>query len=453
MTSLPGPRGLANLEMTRSFLSDPTPALEAAREYGPVCAFGMRPMRMVTVGDPELIQRLLTMKAENFRWGHFVQRIGPAFVVGRSSMLASDGADHKRRRGSVQKGFARPRLNRWIPTIVERTDAQLEAITTSLDDGTRRRDLYSDAREIIIGITVNALFGEQTAARSREIGERFRRPQAFIEQSAVRQLPHPLPWGKRPQVRRDRRSLHAIVDAEIARRRQQPSGDPYDVLEAIVTDATLTDDEIRDQVLTLIGAGYDTTAATFAWLLWSTVLTSGVWERLRIEADRVLRGDVENLGPDALAQLEFAGRCVRESLRLHPAGVVGVRQAVADVELGEYTIPAGAMVAWSPYLAGRDPAVWRDPLAFDPDRHLDHSLEQATMTEQAWVPFGRGPHMCIGFALAQMELTLMISRFAQRLDLTATAPTAPRPTGLIVNRPTGGAPFDVQTRAPSTANA
>jgi cytochrome P450 len=426
--------------------------LESARKYGPVCAFGVRPMRMVTVGDPELIQRLLTMKAENFRWGHFVQRIGPAFVVGRSSMLASDGVDHRRRRGSVQKGFSRPRLNRWISTIVERTDAQLDAITTGLAVGTTRRDLYLDAREIIIGTTVNALFGEQTATRANEIGELFRRPQAFIEQSAVRQLPHPMPWGKRAQVRRDRRALHAIVDTEIARRRRHLSHDPYDVLEAIVTDATLTDDEIRDQVLTLIGAGYDTTAATFAWLLWSTVLTPGVWERLRIEADRVLHDAAEDLGPDALARLEFAGRCVRESLRLHPAGVVGVRQAVTDIELGDCTIPAGAMIAWSPYLAGRDSSVWRDPLQFEPDRHLDQSAEQAALTEQAWVPFGRGPHMCIGFALAQMELTLMISRFAQRLDLAATASTTPRPAGLIVNRPTGGAPFDVTARSRPTDN-
>ncbi len=104
------------------------------------------------------------------------------------------------------------------------------------------------------------------------------------------------------------------------------------------------------------------------------------------------------------------------------------------------------MIAWSPHLAGRDPDAWTDPTAFDPDRHLDPTDEQKAINDRAWIPFGRGPHMCLGFALAQMELTLMISRIAQRLDLTPVSRTVPRPVGLVVNRPVGGAPFHIRAR-------
>ena len=137
---------------------------------------------------------------------------------------------------------------------------------------------------------------------------------------------------------------------------------------------------------------------------------------------------------------------MRESLRLHPAGLIGARMAATNLRLGPYLIRKGTLVVWSPHLAGRDPDSWTDPQRFDPDRFADMTPEQKAASDQAWVPFGRGPHMCIGFALAQMELTLVIARLAQRIDLTPTSTEMPHPVGMVVNRPTGGAPFQVSTR-------
>jgi cytochrome P450 len=101
---------------------------------------------------------------------------------------------------------------------------------------------------------------------------------------------------------------------------------------------------------------------------------------------------------------------------------------------------------WSAYLAGRDPSAWPDPLHFNPDRFADLTGEQKAVADQAWVPFGRGARNCIGFALAQMELTLMIARLAQRLDVTPISATIPRPVGMVVNRPAGGVPMRVAVR-------
>jgi len=123
-----------------------------------------------------------------------------------------------------------------------------------------------------------------------------------------------------------------------------------------------------------------------------------------------------------------------------------VRAAGVDVRLGDHVVRRGALIAWSPYLAGRDPASWVDPLRFDPDRFAVLTPEQKTLSDEAWVPFGRGPHSCLGFALAQMELTLIVARLAQRVDLTIGISDLRRPLGMVVNRPEGGAQLRVTSR-------
>ena len=184
-------------------------------------------------------------------------------------------------------------------------------------------------------------------------------------------------------------------------------------------------------------------------MLWCAALSPDAWPRLRAEADAVFGPIDAPIEPDhvALAGPEFAQRVVHESLRLHPAGLIGARMAATDLRIGTHLIRKGALVVWSPHLAGRDPGSWTDPLRFDPDRFANLTPEQKTITDQAWVPFGRGPHMCIGFALAQMELTLIIARLAQRLDLAPMSTELPHPIGMVVNRPTGGAPFRISARS------
>ncbi|HVJ98036.1 MAG TPA: cytochrome P450, partial [Acidimicrobiia bacterium] len=115
--------------------------------------------------------------------------------------------------------------------------------------------------------------------------------------------------------------------------------------------------------------------------------------------------------------------------------------------VGGHTIRKGTLILWSPYLTGRDPKVWADPLRFDPDRWLDQSPEQKELSDTAWTPFGGGARNCIGFALAQMELTIMLARCAQRFDITPAGTVEPKPVGMVVNRPLGGAPMKVLVRS------
>jgi cytochrome P450 len=448
--ALPHPPLVRQAGYLRRIFREPQPVLDELREaYGPIVGLGAGPVRMAIVGEPAALHELFRMPTEAFRWGHKFNVLG--FVVGEGSMIVSDGEDHHRRRSSVQSAFSRRRLNRWIPAMVESTDEAVDGLVNTLDGGTRQVDLYVVGRRLVLGIVVRALFGERMAARADEIGELFQRPQDYLEAPAVRQLPHPFPFTNRAHVRADRQALDEIIDAEIAHRREHPTGDPLDVLEALVTEGAITDAEIRDQVVTLMGAGYDTTSATLAWMLWCSATTQGLWERLRVEADAVY-GPVGS-GPTAddatLAGLDLAARVMRETTRLHPAGVVAPREAVVDVVVSGYRIPKGTLILWSAHLAGRDPTAWTDPLTFDPDRFVDMSPEQSAMADLAWVPFGRGARNCIGFALAQMELTLIIARLAQRLDVEAIG-AKPRPVGMVVNRPSGGAPMAVTARRPAS---
>ncbi len=443
---LPAPSLRRQFGYLRRIFKEPQPVLDTLRdEYGPIVGLGAGPLRMAIVGDPAALQQLFRMPTDAFRWGHKFNVLG--FVVGERSLIVSDGEDHRRRRSSIQTAFSRRRLNGWIPMIVAHTDDAVDSLVRSLDGRAREVDLYGVGRRLVLGIVVRALFGERLVERADAIGDLFQRPQDYLEAPAVRQLPHPIPFTARARVRADRHALDDIVDAEIAARRASPTGDPLDVIEALVTDGSASDAEIRDHVVTLMGAGYDTTSATLAWMLWCATLAPGLWDRLRAEADAVFGppGSTVVVDEATLAGLDLGRRVVRETTRLHPAGVVSPREAVADLVVGGFRIPKGTLVLWSAHLAGRDPAVWRDPLTFDPERFVDLDPDRAALVDAAWVPFGGGARNCIGFALAQMELTLIISRLAQRLEVEAVG-AKPSPVGMVVNRPTGGAIMKVAVR-------
>jgi cytochrome P450 len=440
--ALPSPPAHRQPGLVRRLLRQPHPVLDELRAaHGPMVLLGAGPMRMAIVGDPAAARELFGLPTDAFRWGHAFNVIG--FVVGPGSMIVSDGDDHARRRGSVKQAFSRRRLNGWIPMIVERTDVAVDAWVAAAGDD--EVDLAPLVRTLVLDVVVRALFGARLADRVDEIEELFRRPAAYLESPAVKQIPHPLPGTLRARVRADRRALDAIIDGEIAHCRANRSSDPLNVLEVLVESGDLTDAEIRDQVVTLIGAGHDTTAASLSWAVTEAMRAPGLWDALGAEADVTL--GAEPADHTSLARLVIAERTMRETLRLHPAGALSPRRAVRDVDVGGYRIPKGTMVLWSAHLIGRDPGAWPDPLRFDPDRMFDLDAEAKILAETAWVPFGRGARNCIGFALAQMEITLILARMAQRLVVSPPrTTTVPDPVGMVVSRPTGGVPAHITKR-------
>ncbi|MEM7338068.1 MAG: cytochrome P450 [Actinomycetota bacterium] len=447
ITAPPRPPLGEQLSLMRRMFSNPAPVLDHVyANYGPVVEMGAGPGRMAIVGGPGEIRELFDQPLDAFRWNHAFNVLG--FVVGPGSMIVSDGEDHHRRRSSVQSAFSRRRLNRWIPMIVDQVDA---AVARLAGRSGETIDLYPVGRSLILDIVTRAFFGDRMAARSAELGALFQRPQDYLERPAMRQVPHPFPFTARARVRADRRALDAIIDAEIAHHRATITDDPDNVLSVLVAEGELTDGEIRDQVVTLVGAGYDTTAASLAWMLWCVALTPGLADRLRAEADSVFgplgaRAGSHPHDHATLNALDLANRTMRETVRLHPAGVLSPREAVADLVVGGHRIRAGTLILWSAHLAGRDPDAWPDPLRFDPDRFLALDDTQHAIANAAWVPFGGGRRNCIGFMLAQMELTLIIARLMQQIDIAPPTGHKPGPVGMVVNRPRGGVPMTVSVR-------
>lgn len=448
---IPGPKGVrGNLRAMRELLADPASTLDSCSgQYGPTFAIGALPVKMVIVGDPSHLKDVFAQPNESYRWGHFLNPL--AFIAGSTSIIVSDGEVHHRRRSAVQPAFARRRLDGWIPMIVAETDQMISArLEPELDAG-KAVEFYPVGKDLVMAITVKAFFGNGLEHRTADISAIFDQSQAYLELPPLRQLPHRFPRTQRARVRSALEDFDQLVDDEIARRRalrdrgEAPEEGTGDLLDAFVdvNSSELNAEEIHDQVNTLIGAGFNTTAATLAWTLHRALAAPGVWDRLRAEADAVL-GPLDaprrqdQYGPDTLKNLTYAKAVVHEGLRLHPAGLLSPRQAVIDIPVGDHVVPKSSMIFWSPYLAGRDADVWADPLEFDPDRHLEPSPEEAALMEMAWVPFGRGPRRCIGFALAQMELTLIVARLSQHLRLELVDVRTPRPYGMVVNRPEGG---------------
>ena len=273
-------------------------------------------------------------------------------------------------------GFARRRLNGWIPMILSRTDAAIDQVvrTARVTPPGQPIDLYPAGRTMALSVVLEALLGDRMAGRVDEIAPLIERPQAYLESPAIRQIPHPLPRTRRAGVRADRagtRSHHRRGDRAPsldARRTERRMCNAMTCWRRWCRPGELSDSEMRDQVVTLIGAGFDTTAAAFSWLLWRAVLLPGLWQRLALEADAPSALATADPADDrTLSQLTLASATVHESLRLHPAGLAGVREAMVDVEsCAAIASLARTIVAWSPYLSGRDPAVWPDPLGVRP---------------------------------------------------------------------------------------
>jgi cytochrome P450 len=427
MSEIPGPHGTAAIRALKRLLDAPVDEIESLAEtYGRTFALHLGPTSIVIVGDRELVKVVLTGPQERYRWGP-VFKLPLGVFVGPTSMLVSDGEDHARRRALVQPAFALRKLQAWRTLILSELDRMIDELPVG-----EPFDLAPHIQTTVRRVVVRVLFGEELAAGADDIGERLAPAAAYINRPMLKQFPHPLPFGARERAKASRRAFDARLDEEIARRRARPApGEGADVLDALLATDGLTDQELRDQVVSLIGAGYDTTTATASWLVLRAAPDADVWQRLRDEA--------EDAAPDDTRR--FAEAVVHESLRIHPAGAYSPRLVAESFDLGPYPVAKRSLIAWSPLLTGRDPGSWPDPMRFDPTRHLD-----GDEPEYAWVPFGAGTRSCLGFGLARTNLTLLASRLAQRVDLAPASDVLPRPIGMITGHPEGGVRVTVTAR-------
>lgn len=250
-----------------------------------------------------------------------------------------------------------------------------------------------------------------------------------------------------------RARLDDRIAAEIVRARTAPTGQDR-VLATLLhgrdrDDAGLSDQEVRDQVVTLIAAGHETTSAAAAWMTYQVGTHSQVWDRAAAEV-RIVLGGREPTAAD-LAGMVYLQAVVCETLRLYPPAVLLPRYVVAGFEFAGRRIHPGTMLMISPYVTHRMPEVFADPLAFRPERWITAKGTLRRISPHEFLPFGGGAHRCIGSVMATTQLSVLLARLLARLAYRVDAQPI-RATGLAAMRPRGGLRVTViaDDRAPAT---
>lgn len=403
-------------------------ALEALHEaLGDVFALPVPGFRSVVVVGPDANRLLLTDARERFLWR---SETDPVTRLLRQGLLVVDGPFHDELRQIMTPALHRGLFDGFIQTMVQSTDR----VVSGWGEGVRLNTL-TEMRRIALLIVTNALFGGDIGADLDRLMPDIVRAIRYIS---------PGPWLlwpgiPRPCYRRALRNVDAYLLRLIACRRADP-GAATDLLGRLIA-CGMGDELIRDQLLTMLIAGHDTSTALLAWTLLLLASHPAVMQRVRAEIDAVVGTQEPSQGH--LRQLAYLDCVVKEALRLYPPIHLGSRVAATDIDFHGFRIPAGTRVLYSIYLTHRDPHYWPDPQRFDPERFSpERSRERVAYT---FLPFGGGPRNCIGAAFAQVEAKVVLARILQRVDLRFVGGTV-RPRMRATLEPSAGMRVEVRRR-------
>jgi len=389
-----------NIKRTRQVLHDPLGVLLPAYErYGPIFTLRLFHGKTVFMLGPEANHYMLVSHARNFSWrdGHF----GDLIPLLGDGLLTIDGEFHRRSRKIMLPAFHRERITAATETMVEEAEAAIGGWRAGDE-----LDLYHWTRALALRIAMRALFGfdPSIAAGTHDAAEQFERALSFWSREYILQIARGprTPWA---QMRKARAALDALIYSEIDRRRK--SGERGMDILSLLLDAEdedgqrLSKTHLRDEVMTLLFAGHDTTTSTITFLFYelSRAANGAEW------ADRAANDP---------ADLEL---CLDETLRLYPPAWIGPRRAIDSFEFNGHTCPAAAYVNYVSWASHRLPDVWDEPTTFRPERFAPGEHEK--IPKGAYVPFGAGSRTCIGMRFGQQEIRVLAGRILRdfRLDV------------------------------------
>ncbi|MGX9791827.1 cytochrome P450 [Mycobacterium sp. MMS18-G62] len=320
------------------------------------------------------------------------------------------------RRRTLQPVFTRQQVRKFGGHMAE---AAHKVCATWRDGATI--DLDAQCRTLTLRALGRSVLGLDLDERSADIAEPLRIATSYAVGRALRPLRAPS-WMPTPARRRARAAAAAIRELadEIVREcRADPTKDAP-LVQALIaatdpeTGKSLSDSEIRDELVIFLFAGHDTTATTLTYALWELGRHRELQDRVAAEVAEL--GDRE-LTPDDVPRLGYTVQVLHEALRLCPPGPTGTRMTMADIEVDGYRVPAGTMVAFGRMSVQTDPSLWNDPLAFDPDRFSAEGSQGRDRWQ--YVPFGGGPRSCIGDHFAMLEATLALATIVRHADITS----------------------------------
>lgn len=306
-------------------------------------------------------------------------------------------------------------------------------------------DVAAEFMALTLRIVGRTLLSIDLGGEADRIGPAITTAQEYVQYRLDHILSPPLavPTPRNLRFRRAIAALDGVIDEIVARRHREPEIEAGDLLAMLMaardeeTGEGLTDKELRDQLLTFIAAGHETTAGALAWTFHLLGQHPEAERRLHAEVAEVLGGRAPAI--EDLPRLAYARRVIEESLRLYPTVYAVIRDAKAEDAIGGFRIPARSMVLLSPYVTHRHPESWPDPEAFDPDRFLPE--RSAGRPRFAWFPFLGGPHQCIGQEFAMIEMTLIVAMLARSFRLCLAPGARVEPRAMLTLRPRSGLPM------------
>jgi cytochrome P450 len=439
----PGPRAPA-VAQTLRWLSRPIPMLEAcARRYGDTFTIRLSAFPpIVLFSDPAAVKEIFTGDPENLRAGEANVVLAP--FVGNDSLLLTDGARHRRKRRLMMPPFHGERMQVYGEVMRAITDRVMNEWPLG-----SAFPIHAETQRITLDVILRAVFGLDEDGTLAELRTRIVEgantvtEHPMLMMKALQRDLGPLTAWRRVTQMRDR--VDAMLFAEFARRRAEERTDRTDVLTLLLAardedGEPMGDQELRDEMVTLLLAGHETTATTLAWTLHYMLAHPAVHARVRDEvAAHVAAGDrIPGSG-----DLPFLDAVIKETQRLMPIIPMVGRRLHAPTTIGGRALPAGVVAAPSMYLTHRRPELWDEPAAFRPERFLGKRP-----TPYEFFPFGGGNRACLGAAFATFEMKVVLARMLARAELRPI----PGYQARIVRRgvafaPSEGMPVVVERRA------
>lgn len=442
----PGPPRRAVFKLLRDLRADRLGLMSGAvREYGDAVRVTIGPKQLYIFNHPDHAKHVLADNAANYHKGIGYTEAKRALGDG---LLTSEGALWKEQRRTIQPVFQHRRISARADVVIDEALDLVARLRRHAGSG-KPVDVLSEITSLTLGV-LGATLLEADLSAFDSVNHSFEavQNQAMFEMETLGVVPRWLPLKRRKTFRAARADLDRIVESLVAQRKAHPVETGDDVLTRLITSTAREPDRrvghrrMRDELVTLLLAGHETTASTVGWTMYLLSRHPAVADRLHAEVSEVF-ADRRPVYED-LRALRYTNMVLQEAMRLYPPVWILPRRALADDTVGGYHVPAGAEVLICPYTLHRHPRYWADPERFDPDRFApDRTVDRP---RYAYLPFGAGPRFCVGNHLGMLESTFIIATLLRELRFRKHPPSRVIPEPMMSLRLGGGLPMIVETR-------
>lgn len=440
-TTPPGPRNAFLLGNVKPINDDPLRfTMEWARAFGDIVYFRLLNIPVFLLSNPAEIERVLITESRNFIKSRDYRGLRVIFGNG---LLTSEGDFWMRQRRLAQPAFRHERIQTYADIMIGFTQRTLNRWR----DG-ETRDIHQDMMTLTLEIVAKALFDADVSDDASLVRSSLNE---LLQNVEVGKLFFPVlmkvPTPRNFRFRRAISRLDNVIYSVIAQRRSNGTG-PDDLLSRMLQaqdldGSRMTDQQLRDELITLFLAGHETTALALSWTWYLVAQHPEAEQKLHHELDDVLKGRAPTLAD--LPALRFTQNVLTESMRLYPPAWGIGREAIRACELGGYQVPAGAQIWISEWITHRSPRYFSDPDQFRPERWENDLLKR--LPRFAYFPFGGGPRLCIGQSFALLESVLLLATIAQRFKLSLLPGQHIVPWASLTLRPKNGIRVKLESRS------